>query len=59
MLVVDQREASVALATLSTVKARMSVQVGNSSEPANSQANLLESVKAKVTELTLTLQYVR
>jgi hypothetical protein len=58
MVVVDQREASVALATLSTVKARMSVQGGNGSEPANSQANLLESVKAKVTELTLTLQYV-
>ena len=55
---VDQREASVALATLSTVKARMTVQVGNGSEPANSQANLLESVKAKFTELTLTLQYV-
>jgi len=57
MVVVDRREASVALATCSTVKARMTVQVVNGSEPANSQANLLESVKAKVTELTLTLQY--
>src|SRR5215212_10164236 len=58
MFVVDQREASVALATHSTVKARMTVQVGNGSEPANSQVNLLESVKVKVTELTTTLQYV-
>jgi hypothetical protein len=57
MVVVDQRETSVALTTRNTLKVRMTVQVGNGSEPANSQANLLDSVKEKFKELNLTLQY--
>jgi hypothetical protein len=42
MVVVDQRVASVALTTRNTLKVRMAVQLGNGSEPANSQANFLE-----------------